>query len=49
MVGDIDQKDVVFVSSAMALNAKLWSGDKKLIKGLKSKGNDIVVQTKDIY
>jgi len=49
LVGDIDQKDVVFVASAMTLNAKLWSGDKKLIKGLKRKENDIVVQTKDIY
>ncbi len=33
----------------MALKAKLWSGDKKLINGLKSKGIDIAVQTKDIY
>jgi len=48
LVGDIDQKDLVFVVSVMALNVKLWNGDKKLIKGLKSKGNDIVVQTKDI-
>ncbi|MEZ4526789.1 MAG: PIN domain-containing protein [Desulfobacterales bacterium] len=49
LVRDIDQKDWVFVASAMSLNAKLWSGDKKLITGLKSKGNDIAVQTKDIY
>lgn len=49
LVSDIDQKDTVFVASAMALKAKLWSGDKKLINGLKSKGIDIAVQTKDIY
>jgi len=49
LVSDIDQKDTVFVASAMSLKAKLWSGDKKLISGLKSKGIDIAVQTKDIY
>jgi predicted nucleic acid-binding protein len=49
LVEDIDPKDAVFVASAMALNAKLWSGDKKLINALKNKGSDIAVQTKDIY
>jgi len=49
LVEDIDPKDAIFVASAMALNAKLWSGDKKLINALKNKGSDIAVQTKDIY
>ena len=29
LVRDIDEKDTVFVASAMSLDAKLWSGDKK--------------------
>ncbi len=33
---------------AMTLNAKLWSGDKKLINGLKEKSIDFLVQTKDL-
>ncbi len=49
LVKDIDPKDMIFVASAMTLNAKLWSGDKKLVKGLKDKGLNFIVQTKDIY
>ena len=47
-VNEVDPKDAVFVASAMTLNAKLWSGDKKLINGLKDKGIDFLVQTKDL-
>jgi len=35
---DIDEKDVLFVSLAIELSALLWTGDKKLKEGLKSKG-----------
>ena len=47
-VMEIDPKDVVFVASAITLNARLWSGDTKLIKGLREKNINIIVQTKDI-
>jgi predicted nucleic acid-binding protein len=47
-VKEVDPKDVVFVAAAMTLEARLWSGDKKLINGLKDKGIDIFVQTKDL-
>jgi len=47
-VKDVDPKDVVFVASALTLDAALWSGDKKLINGLKAKGIDFLLQTKDI-
>jgi predicted nucleic acid-binding protein len=47
-VKDVDDKDVVFVASALTLDAELWSGDKKLINGLKEKGADFLVRTKDL-
>lgn len=45
---DIDPDDTIFVAFSEYLNAKLWTGDNKLIKGLKSKGFNEVVTTKDI-
>jgi len=45
---DIDVKDVSFVALAIELNAKLWTGDKKLYKGLKVKGFDDVVNLSDL-
>jgi predicted nucleic acid-binding protein len=35
---DIDPKDAVFVALSCELDAPLWTGDKKLKKGLMSKG-----------
>jgi predicted nucleic acid-binding protein len=37
-VKDIDLKDLPFVALALELDAFLWTGDKKLQDGLKSKG-----------
>jgi predicted nucleic acid-binding protein len=34
-----DHKDTVFVASAMALKAKLWSGDKKTDKRVEKQRN----------
>ena len=48
-VKDVDPKDAVFVASALTLDADLWTGDKKLMNGLKSRGiNNFLVQTTDI-
>jgi predicted nucleic acid-binding protein len=47
-VKDVDPKDVVFVASALTLDCNLWSGDKKLINGLKNKEVNFLVQTKDL-
>ncbi len=35
---DIDPKDAVFIALCLELDAPLWTGDKKLIKGLLAKG-----------
>lgn len=35
---DIDEKDTVFVALCLETNSELWTGDKKLMNGLKSKG-----------
>jgi predicted nucleic acid-binding protein len=35
---DIDPTDAIFVALALFLNAKLWSGDKRLKEGLENKG-----------
>ena len=37
LVKDIDEKDIVFVALCIEFDALLWTGDKKLIKGLKAK------------
>jgi predicted nucleic acid-binding protein len=38
LVKDIDEKDIIFVALAIELDGVLWTGDKKLVKGLKKKG-----------
>ena len=35
---DVDMKDMVFVALTIELNARLWTGDKKLKEGLTAKG-----------
>lgn len=43
---EVDEKDISFVALSMSLDAKLWTGDNKLIKGLKKKGfNNIITST----
>jgi len=48
LVKDIDLADTIFVALALLLDAKLWSGDKRLKESLESKGENIVLSTKDI-
>ncbi|WP_394335230.1 PIN domain-containing protein [Algoriphagus antarcticus] len=45
---DIDIDDTEFVALAEHAKAKLWSGDKKLIKGLKQKNWNKVISTEDL-
>lgn len=48
LTADVDEFDTPFVALAIALDAKLWTGDKKLVRGLKSKGVNWVLDTQRI-
>jgi len=48
MCKDIDETDTPFLALALELNVHLWTGDKKLINGLRSKDIDIAIQTEDL-
>ena len=45
---DIDVKDISFVALTIEIGAKLWTGDKKLYKGLRKKGFMDVVNLEDL-
>ena len=45
---NIDEKDTIFVAYALFFNSKLWTGDKKLITGLKEKGFSQIIETKEM-
>jgi len=45
---DIDIKDISFVALSIELDAKLWTGDKKLYTGLRKKGFENVVDAADL-
>ncbi len=49
LVADVDENDVLFVALANHLNAKLWTGDKKLMAGLRVKGYSDLLTTNDLY
>lgn len=47
-VRDVDMDDIAFVAMSEYLDVGLWSGDKKLIEGLKSKGFTRCISTKEL-
>lgn len=46
---NIDLDDIPFVAFSLYLKSKLWTGDKKLIKGLKDNGFNKIVKTNDLF
>jgi predicted nucleic acid-binding protein len=46
---DIDVDDTEFIALTEHAKAKLWSGDKKLIKGLKQKNWNKVISTEELF
>ncbi|MEI6694418.1 MAG: PIN domain-containing protein [Bacteroidota bacterium] len=49
LVSDIDEEDSLFVALSNHLHSNLWTGDKKLLNGLKKKGYIRVLSTDDLY
>lgn len=49
LVRDTDINDISFVALTEFLDAKLWTGDKKLIDGLRAKGYDKCLTTDEVY
>lgn len=45
LVNDIDEFDAPFIALSLELNSPLWTGDKKLIKGLNKKEFDLIFDT----
>jgi predicted nucleic acid-binding protein len=48
-VKDVDFNDFAFVAVANHLDAWLWTGDKKLIIGLRQKGYHRIISTADLW
>jgi predicted nucleic acid-binding protein len=49
LVYDIDKKDIQYVAYSKQFRCKLWSGDKKLFKGLKAKGFMNIITTDELF
>ena len=49
LVKDIDENDTLFVALNNHLVANLWTGDKRLLNGLKVKGYKRILTTNDLY
>ena len=49
LVADIDPKDIVYIAYAKQFQSTLWTGDKKLIKGLFHKNYHHIITTDDIF
>ncbi len=45
---DIDESDIPFIALAIELKALLWTGDKKLIEGLKRKEFNQIITTQKL-
>jgi predicted nucleic acid-binding protein len=49
LVADVDPKDTHYIAYSKEFDCKIWSGDKKLIKGLTAKGFTNFITTDELY
>lgn len=49
LVFDVDKKDISYVAFSRQFKAKIWSGDKSLIKGLAKKGFTNFISTNELW
>ena len=49
LVADVDPKDTHYIAYSKQFRCKIWSGDKKLIKGLAPKGFANFITTEELY
>jgi predicted nucleic acid-binding protein len=49
LVSDIDPNDTPYIAYAKHFRGKLWSGDKKLMNGLKKKGYKNCITTDELF
>jgi len=48
LTSSIDEKDTPFIALTLSMNAVLWTGDKKLIAGLRKKGFNDILNTQEL-
>jgi predicted nucleic acid-binding protein len=49
LVAGIDEDDAAFIALNIHLSSYLWTGDKRLINGLRKKGYRRILETDDLY
>jgi predicted nucleic acid-binding protein len=49
LVFDVDKKDISYIAFSRQFKAKVWSGDKALIKGLAGKGFTNSISTNELW
>ncbi|MBC6425862.1 MAG: hypothetical protein GDA51_05210 [Ekhidna sp.] len=49
LASEADEKDTPFVATALGINGSIWTGDKKLIKGLRKKGVKNIYSTTELF
>jgi len=49
LASDVDEDDTPFLAIAIGIEAAIWTGDKKLINGLRAKGFHDIYSTAELY
>jgi predicted nucleic acid-binding protein len=49
LVSDIDEKDIVYVAFTKQFSGLLWTGDKRLIRGLVDKNFRNIITTDSLF